>query len=174
MKWLTAVRASWGARFGRLHGGELVALWASAVVGLLAAVVVLSRAEAATEYEYVVACYGERRPSTPTLSYCTTRWDGSAADGSFDTLFGWLGASVVGLALLLLVITWFWAGTRKDIEDQSERVRETESSAGSAGADGNGEAAVSVTHEPTVDEPDPDLTFLDDDWVWEGWDGDVT
>ena len=174
VKWLTATRDFWGARFEQTHGGELIALWASAVVVLLVAVVVLSRAEAATEYEYVVACYGEIRPSTPTLSYCTNRWEGSVAAASFDTLFGWLGASVVGSTLLLLVITSFWEPRRKDIEDQPEPDPESEIPAGVAGGSGNGEASASVAPEPTVDEPDPDLTFLDDDWVWEGWDGPVT
>ena len=144
VKGLAAARDFWRARFGQLYGGELVALWASAVVVLLVAVVVLSRAEAATEYEYVVACYGEIRPSTPTLSYCTNRWEGSVAAASFDTLFGWLGASVVGSTLLLLVITWFWKAGRKDIEDQAERDPESERPAGIAGGSGNGEASDSM------------------------------
>ena len=117
LKRLTAVRDFWGTRFGGLHGGELVVLWASAVVVLLLAFVVLSRAGAATEYEYVVACHGETRPSTPTLSDCTNRWAGSAAAASFDTLLGWLRASAAGLTLLLLVITWFWVGTRRGMRE---------------------------------------------------------
>ena len=98
------------------YGPSLI-VWGTAIVVLLVAIVVLSRAETAREYEYVVACYGEIRPSTPTLSYCTNRWKGSAAAVSLDTLFGWLGAAAVGLTLLLRVITWFWAGARKDIEE---------------------------------------------------------